>query len=585
MEVEKEKLKSFLVDLDLLSLEEVEKIDSEAQRKNQKIEDLIVSEGLLRREKIARVKAHILGIPFVSLEDKGADPEALDLISENFARANRVAPLKVRGNSLEVAMTDPGNLEVIEKIKKSTGLSVSPRLTTSEGVERVLKQYQQSLEDEVDRIVKSGDGDKIRVIEEGEGKGEDDGDLEKAAKELPVIKIVDIIIKHAILERTSDIHIEPQDDELVVRYRIDGILWDKMKLPIKIYPGVVARIKVLSDLKLDQHRLPQDGRFKVENKKYKYSLRVSILPVSGGEKIVMRLLPEKNDSMELNEIGLQGVSLDRIKKTIKKRSGMILVTGPTGSGKTTTLYSVLGKLNTPRVNISTIEDPIEYQVDRINQTQVAPEIGFTFASGLRSLVRQDPDILMVGEIRDGETAKLATNAALTGHLVLSTLHTTSAAGAASRLIDMGVEPFLVSSTVNIVIAQRLLRVLDDSSKEGYHLDKSQLSALEKHCDLDRIESILKKRDIIESGQRLNDVEFYKPKETEESPEGYKGRVAAFEVLEVSDAIKKMIGDQSDADTIKEKAKQEGMVTMLEDGIVKAAQGITSIEEVLRVLTE
>ncbi len=582
MEIEKEKLKSFLLDLDLLEPKKFQEVERRATENNRKVEELLIEEDIIQEEKIARIKAHILGIPFINLEDIDIPIEVLQTISENFARANNIVPFKKEGEDLEVAMLNPEDLEVIEIVKKSTGLNVIPRLTTSEGINSILGQYQESLESEVDKIIKTDAASDVRVIED---EGEETRDeLEQAAKELPVIKIVDIIIKHAILERASDIHIEPQDEKVIVRYRVDGILRDMMKLPIDVASGIVARIKVLSNLKLDEHRLPQDGRFKIKKKDYKYSLRVSILPVSGGEKIVMRLLPESQEAIDLEDAGMKGRALQLVRESMKKRSGMILVTGPTGSGKTTTLYSILSKLNTPEVNISTIEDPIEYQVARINQTQVQPKIGFTFASGLRALVRQDPDVLMVGEIRDSETARLATNAALTGHLVLSTLHTTSAAGAASRLIDMEVEPFLVSSTVNVVIAQRLLRKLH-SSKEAYKLSEPEIEDLGKHCDIDKIVKVLKERGFLNEDQSIYDIEFFKPKETEKAPDGYRGRVGAFEVLPVTEEIKEMVVNRESSSKIKKKAREEGMITMLEDGIIKAAQGITSIEEVLRVLTE
>jgi type IV pilus assembly protein PilB len=582
MEIEKEKLKSFLLDLDLITLKKFVEMERLADKNNEKVEEVLIAKEILEEEKIARIKAHILGIPFINLEEINVSVEALKTISENFARANNVVPFKKKEDQLEIAMLNPGDLEIIETIKKSTGLNVIPRLTTSEGIKNVLNQYQDSLKSEVDKIFNSAEAEAVRVI--GEEEDESVDDLEKVAKELPVIKIVDIIIKHAILQRASDIHIEPQEEELIVRYRIDGILKDMMKLPIEVSSGVVARIKVLSNLKLDEHRLPQDGRFKIQKKDYKYSLRVSILPVSGGEKIVMRLLSESEEVMTLEEIGLRDNALRIVEEALKKTSGMILVSGPTGSGKTTTLYSILNKLNTPKVNISTIEDPIEYQVSRINQTQVKKKAGFTFASGLRALVRQDPDVLMVGEIRDGETAKLATNAALTGHLVLSTLHTTSAAGTASRLIDMEVEPFLVSSTINVIIAQRLLRVLY-TSKKSYFLSDDEVENLKKYCDLEKITQILKERNIINKDQTIKDIKFFKPIETEKAPDGYRGRVAAFEVLKVTEEIKNLIVQRASSSKIKEEARKEGMVTMLEDGIIKAAQGVTSIEEVLRVLIE
>jgi len=391
-------------------------------------------------------------------------------------------------------------------------------------------------------------------------------------------------LKHAILQRASDIHIEPMEKEVLVRYRIDGILRDAMTLPTATKSGIVARIKVLSNLKLDEHRLPQDGRFKIESEDYKYSVRVSILPVFNGEKAVMRLLPEKARGYSLEGLGLWGEALERAQEALRRPVGMILVTGPTGCGKTTTLYSMMEILNTPGVNISTVEDPIEYRMPRINQTQVNPKIGLTFASGLRSLLRQDPDIMMVGEIRDEETAALAINAALTGHLVLSTLHTNSAAGAIPRLIDMKVEPFLLSSTLNLILAQRLVRKLG-GEKEKYKIKKDELGNLAKYCSLKKIEEVLREEKILKSREGIGDIEFYRPKASKECPDGYKGRVGIYEVLSISESIKTLINKGATSDEIQTRAQKEEMRLMIEDGFVKAAQGLTSIEEVLRVIIE
>jgi len=376
---------------------------------------------------------------------------------------------------------------------------------------------------------------------------------------LPVIKIVDTLIKHAILQRSSDIHIEPGEREVIVRYRIDGILHDAMLLPKQVHPGIVARIKVLSNLKLDEHRLPQDGRFKIESENQKISFRVS----------------EGSKRFTLESLGFWGESLERIHRAIKKPYGMILATGPTGCGKTTTLYTILETLNQPGVNICTIEDPIEYQIPRVNQTQVKPKIGFTFATGLRSLVRQDPDIIMVGEIRDG----------LTGHLVFSTLHTNTAAGAMPRLIDMGAEPFLISSTVNIVLAQRLARKLCPKSKEKYRLTKSDINEMGKEINLENLLKTLKEEKIVSSKAQWETIDFYKPKSSKDCPEGYMDRVAIREVLELSETINEMIIRRATSDEIEVQARKEGMLTMLEDGFVKAIQGSTSLEEVLRVTRE
>ena len=357
-----------------------------------------------------------------------------------------------------------------------------------------------------------------------------------------------------------------------------------MVLPKDTSSGIVARIKVLSNLKLDEKRLPQDGRFKIQNEQGNVSFRVSTLPTYFGEKTVIRILRENAKGFTLESLGFHGEALERIQDGMKKRTGMLLAAGPTGSGKTTTLYTMLDILNTPDVNISTVEDPIEYQMARINQTKTKSEIGLTFANGLRTLLRQDPDIIMVGEIRDGETASLAVNASLTGHLVLSTIHTNSAAGAIPRMIDMGVEPFLIVSTVKTVISQRLVRKLS-VGKEKYFLNDTEIKALGKVIDLDRMIGFLKAEKIVEEGATWKTVPFYKPKEDGESKDGYKGRIGIHEVLKVTSTIKEMILKGSSADEIEKMAKEEGMMTMIEDGIFLAAEGITSTEEVLRVVSE
>ena len=399
-----------------------------------------------------------------------------------------------------------------------------------------------------------------------------------------MVRIVDTLLKHAIIQDASDIHIEPEEDKVLVRYRIDGILRDAMVLPKNTASGITARIKVLSSLRLDEKRVPQDGRFKIDAGGEKVSLRVSTLPVYYGEKTVMRLLRESVSGFTLESLGFHGHGLDGLHKALKATTGMILATGPTGSGKTTTLYTMLDIINTPNVNISTIEDPVEYQMTRINQTQVRPEIGLTFANGLRTLVRQDPDIIMVGEIRDNETAALAINASLTGHLVLSTLHTNSAAGAIPRLLDMKVEPFLLVSTLDIVIAQRLVRKLS-ASMTKYFLNKGELASLGNVVSLDRILALLKQEKIIGAKDGWDKIPFWKPNPGKDSEDGYSSRIGIHEVLKVTPTVKSLIMKGATAGEIEEQAKLEGMMTMIEDGIFKAAQGITTIEEVLRVISE
>jgi len=582
MRVEPQQLKAFMLDAGLIKESQFDAAFKKAQKEGKRVEEVLVGENLISQEDLIRLEAYILGIPFVNLEREKVPPEVLKIIPEPIARSHNIVAFRKKGKNLEVAMLDPEDLKTIEFIKKKADLKILPRLTTPKSIKNVLRQYQESLQAEFGEIIKKEAGE-IKKIPERE-EVEEKAELEKQAQELPIIRIVDTLLKHAILQRASDVHIEPTEKEVLVRYRIDGILHDAMTLPLATKSGIVARIKVLSNLKLDEHRLPQDGRFKIETEDYKYSVRVSILPVFNGEKVVMRLLPEKAKGYSLEGLGLRGEALEWVQEALRKPVGMILVTGPTGCGKTTTLYSMMEILNTPEVNISTIEDPIEYRMPRINQTQVNPKIGLTFAAGLRALLRQDPDIIMVGEIRDKETASLAVNAALTGHLVLSTLHTNSAAGAIPRLIEMGVEPFLLSSTLNLVLAQRLVRRLCEE-KEKYKLTPNQLRNLKKYCDLKRIEEVLKEEKILKSKKTLKELEFCRPKPSKNCPEGYQGRIGIFEVLKVTESIKNLIHQRAISDEIQKRAQKEGMRLMIEDGFCKAAQGITTVEEVLRVIIE
>jgi len=582
MKVEDQQLEAFVLDAGLVEKKALRQAHQEAQKTGKRLADVVVARGLLTKEEVIKMEAYILGIPFVNLEKEKIASEVLKIIPEPIARSHNIVAFRKEGANLEVAMLDPEDLATIDFIRKKANLKILSRLTTPESMKQVLLQYGKTLEAEFGDIVKKEVAGIKTVQDKGQGLGAKD--LEKAAHDLPIIRIVDTLLKHAVLQRASDIHIEPEEKEVAVRYRIDGVLRNAMVLPRTAASGIVARIKVLAQLKLDEHRLPQDGRFKVETEAYKYSIRVSILPVFDGEKVVMRLLSESAKAFTLEELGLRGEALEYVERALKKPVGMLLVTGPTGSGKTTTLYSAMEILNTPEVNISTVEDPIEYRMPRINQTQVAAKIGLTFASGLRSLLRQDPDIIMVGEIRDQETAGLAINAALTGHLVLSTLHTNSAAGAIPRFIEMKGEPFLIASTLNVIIGQRLVRKLAEG-KESYKLSLKSLKNLSSYCNIDQLTRRLKEEKIIKPQETLSSLTFFKPKATKESEDGYQGRIGIYEVLPVSESIKRLIVQKATADEIQKQAVQEGMITMAEDGFMKAAQGVTSIEEVLRVVSE
>ena len=583
MKVETKKLKLFLLDSGLITSKDIAEAERNVKKTGEDLGDALVSGGKISEDDLRRLEAYILGIPFVGLEKEKIDFAVLSLIPEPIARNHNIVAYRKNKDELEVAMLDPEDLGTIDFIKKKASLKILPRLTNSKSIKSAISQYQESLQAEFSDIVKK-EAESLKVVISGAEEEGSEGDLKKLAEDIPIVRIVDTLLKHAILQRASDIHIEPMEREVLIRYRIDGLLRDTMVLPKNTAPGITARIKILSNLKIDEKRLPQDGRFKVETAEDKVSFRVSVLPVYNGEKIVMRILLENAKGFNFETLGFFSSQIEDMHWAINRPTGMILVTGPTGSGKTTTLYTALDILNTPDVNISTIEDPIEYQIPRINQTQVKPDIGFTFANGLRSLVRQDPDIIMVGEIRDNETASLAVNAALTGHLVLSTLHTNSAAGAVPRLLDMEVEPFLMASTVNVIIAQRLVRTLC-SGKEKYFLNSQQLESLSKEVDLDRVAGFLAKEKITGKISDWSKVPFYKPSLDKDCPEGYKGRVGAHEILRVSEGIRNLIMANATSDDIEKQAKKEGMMTMLEDGVVKCVQGVTTIEEILRVTSE
>lgn len=576
MQIAEDKLKGFLVDAGLAALQDIESAQKRvAPSGRQNFADVLVAEGKLAEHDLARVQAYLLGIPYIDVGSQKIDLETLSLIPEPIARAHSIVAYKKTPEALEVAMLQTADLPAIDFVRKKTGLKILPRLTSAPSIKRALVQYQKSLKDDFGEVIRRETGS-LKVVGEGD-------DLKKAAEDLPVVRVVDTLLKHSVLQGASDIHIEPQEADLLVRYRVDGMLRDAMRLPKSAAAAITARVKVLSSLKLDEKRLPQDGRFKQELDGEKVAFRVSVLPTVYGEKVVMRLLREGGGGFTLESLGFHGEGLERVHAAMRQTTGLILTTGPTGSGKSTTLYTTLDLLNTPDVNISTIEDPVEYQLKRVNQTQVNADIGFNFSDGLRSLVRQDPDIIMVGEIRDGETASLAINAALTGHLVLSTLHTNSAAGAVPRLVDMGAQPFLLVSTLRVIIAQRLVRKLGQK-REKYVLTKAGLAALEKTVDLARVMKALSDEGIVKKGATWADVPFFRPV-VQGDDDGYHGRIGIHEIMAVSEPIRQLIISGAPDTKIEQQAKAEGMLTMIEDGIFKAVLGQTTIEEVLRVISE
>lgn len=560
----------------ILSQVDLKKAKEELKHDKISLEDYLVKKHLLTEQGLYEMMAHFLNLPFIDLKNAMIRKDVLMAIPEPIAQVHQIIAFEQTDREVKIATTDPEDLQTFEFLEKKFGVKLSINLTTPTSIREALKQYHKSLKAEFAELTKDD-----QKTEEAQGV-----ELKQLAEDLPVIRIVDTLLEYAIFEKASDIHIEPTETDVVVRYRIDGVLRDVMTLPKNVQAGLVARIKILSNLKLDEHRLPQDGRFKIKNNEYEVSFRVSIIPVFDGEKIVMRLLQESSQILTLEQLGFQPSAFKVVKQNIDKPHGMVLVTGPTGSGKTTTLYSILNVLNTPDVNICTVEDPIEYRMQRINQSQVNPRIGFTFANGLRSLLRQDPDIIMVGEIRDTETAEIAIHSAMTGHLVLSTLHTNDAVGTLPRLLDMGIAPFLVASTTNLIVAQRLVRKICQNCSGTYQLNKQNVEELAQELDLKSVIKTLEREKVIPTNQNLETLTFYRGKGCRQcNNEGYRGRIGIYETFEITEKVSDLILRRASDTELKKEALNQNMLTMLEDGFIKALKGVTTVEEILRAARE
>lgn len=559
----------------ILTEKQIKNAEEESSKEKILLGDHLLNKGLINEKLFFDTIADYCQIPFIDLKNLIIRKDILYLIPEPIAKAHDIVAFDQNNEYLFIATLDPQDLQTQEFLKKKINKKLKIHLTDPRSIQETLRQYHKSLEAEFKDLTET---------EKGAPTGEE---LKELAEDLPVIRIVDTLLEYAIFEGASDIHIEPTEKNVVVRYRIDGILRDVMTLPKTVQAGVVARIKVLSNLKIDEHRLPQDGRFKIHTDQYKVAFRVSIIPVFDGEKVVLRLLNEASKTLTLEQLGLGRNALEIVKQNIKKPHGMILVTGPTGCGKTTTLYTIMNILNTPEVNISTIEDPIEYRMPRINQSQVNPKINFSFANGLRSLLRQDPNIIMVGEIRDQETAEIAINAAMTGHLVLSTVHTNDVATTPQRLINMGVPSFLVASTTIVIMAQRLARKICQNCLVSYNLDKTLIEEINKNFNIPEILRIMNREGVIaEELKNLGSLLFYRGKGCKQcNNQGYKGRVGLYEVLEITPKIVDLITREATLSEIQKASVAEGMLTMLQDGFIKAKNAITTLEEVLRVTKE
>lgn len=660
MKIAKEALKKLLLQQKVVDETTLKNLDTIADQTHDSLDEVIVKRGVISDHDLAKLYAKSIDVEYTDLSSAKVPHELLTMIPERIARKYQAVLFAHDKDGYKLAMADPEDYEAVDMIEKQLGFGTKIYAATTSDIMTLLDQYRSGLDSEINKAIK--DSSDAAVPKDEEIAARD------IAEDAPIAKTVNIILEYAVKSRASDVHIEPRENIVQIRYRVDGILRETMTLPRQIQAAVVSRIKILASLKLDEHRIPQDGRFKANVGSKEVAIRVSTLPVMDGEKVVMRILDESAKALTLEELGFTGHALETIVNSLKKPHGMALVTGPTGSGKSTTLYSILSSLNTPGVNISTVEDPVEYRINGVNQTQVNTKAGMTFAGGLRSLLRQDPNIIMVGEIRDSETANLAVQAALTGHTVLSTLHTNNAATCLPRLLDMNVEPFLIASTVNTVIGQRLVRRLCQKCKVAYTPKGEALEEIKKSFDVDAAVKMYKKHDEVKvehkmekpkpvahehhlksdkkvipapSKEELEKKSILeriaadpniinrsledKPKKSDlpeetiipdakpETPviaqalpaehghgsivlyapkgckvcdmSGYDSRLGIYEVLDINERIAQLITAKATADDIQAAAVKDGMLTMQQDGFLKALQGLTTIEEVLRVTRE
>jgi len=582
-----------------LTSEQMTSLRDQEIREKKPLQDLAIRNNLISEKELTKLYAAEIEVPMIELVARDIKKENLHLLPERIARQYHAVVFDVDQNETRlIAMEDPDDIQALNFLQKQLGNNLRVYVTTASLLQAALDQYRENVGSELTKVISDETGE-----DEIEELNEDD-----LAEDSPIAQTVNLLIEYGVKSGASDIHIEPREGYVLTRYRIDGLLREANKLPRKVLGALVSRIKILSNLKIDEHRAPQDGRFKVQVSGNTYALRVSTLPIVDGEKVVMRILNEGTKAADFNELGFWGISRTTLEDAIVQPHGMVLVTGPTGSGKSTTLFSVLSKLNTPNVNISTVEDPVEYRIPGVNQTQVNPIAGMTFTNGLRALLRQDPNIIMVGEIRDGETAGLGVQAALTGHLVFSTLHTNNAATCLPRLLEMGIEPFLIASTVRVVIGQRLVRRLCTTCRETYEPDGAQMKQLIKTFKLDgdgviahlhELEAqaledgigkaAVGKSDKDELGTTSNSVKRLWKAHADGcdacNHTGYKGRIGIYEVLHNSEAVQGLIVSNSTSENIQATAIKEGMVTMQIDGFVKALRGETTIEEILRVTSQ
>lgn len=577
-----------LVSSGLLKAEQLKTLKETASKENKPLLSVVVSEGHVSNEQLTKVIARATQVPYVNLANVKIDPEVLALLPQELAERYMAVPLGEMQHRLVVAMLDGDNVQAVDFLANKIGRPLKVYSASEEGIRNVIKQYEgATIGKEMARAFEAApDIEELTKTKEKEAQK-----IETIVQDSPISKALSTILDYAAKNRASDIHIEPLEQQLKIRCRIDGVLREVMRLPKSTEPPLVSRVKILANLKIDEHRIPQDGQFTVHIDKRDIDLRIAISPTVWGEQVVIRLLDKTGTSLKLEDMGYRGRALRLIRHGLRYSNGMVLTSGPTGSGKSTSMYALIQEIKNDAINIVTLEDPVEYKISGVNQIQVNPDVGLTFANGLRSVLRQDPNVIMVGEIRDKETATLAVQAALTGHLVFSTLHTNSASGILPRLLDMGIEPFLIASTVRTVIGQRLVRRIDDHGKQSYQSDIAETEAIhaalgrllpEKQEQISAVSQDLGYENLPLKGQ--NAYTLYKGVDSPASPGGYQGRMGLYEVFEVTEAIKELILARATSSEIEQAAEAEGMISMREDGYMKALAGYTTLTEVDRVAT-
>jgi type IV pilus assembly protein PilB len=588
------KIEQVLLDTKAVSKEQLEAVRTEAAKSGSSLLGLLVTKKLINDEELTKLYAKASGVPYVNLGENTVAGDLLKLLPKATAQTYMAVPFGKTAGNLAVAMLEPTNIQATDFIARKTGMAIAPYMASRTAIEHVLGQYPADVSEDVTEAVESAAG--LEVTEDKQGKAVPKAnakDVQNLVQDAPITRALNTILDYAAQSQASDIHIEPRKDDLKIRYRIDGILQETMSLPKSIEPALISRIKILSNLKIDEHRVPQDGEFQIKSGDKDIDLRIAISPVVWGEQVVIRLLEKDDSILTLDKLGSRGRALRNITEGLKRPHGMTLSTGPTGSGKSTTLYAALSSIKNSSINIVTLEDPVEYKMDGVNQIQINPDVGLTFATGLRSVLRQDPNVIMVGEIRDKETADLAVQAALTGHIVLSTLHTNSAAGVLPRLLDMQVEPFLIASTVNTVIGQRLVRKICDKCKEQIEATPAQVKSINETLDallpkgkedMKRVQEDVGYDNLPLSGQKAYTLSHGKGC-SECGTTGYKGRIGIYEVFSMTEAMERLLVAHATTGDIQKQAEADGMITMKQDGYLKALIGVTTLEEVARVASD